>query len=145
MGRALILSVRAIFLASAMCLVVDSTAVSAGGNCQSKLVGNAYDCTVEFSEFATQNDCFDFRTGGLSQNFDLVIDNGPHYGCACDTTGSFKSPSFDSSLNSFHCLSSFEGFQYNGKVKAQKLSGHGTDEGGVSLIFSCTKRSSPCP
>ena len=61
----------------------------------------------------------------------------PDYGCACATTGSFKSPHFNGSPDQFVCDDD-EGGQLEGKVKGKKISGQGSDDNGNALIFSCT-------
>jgi hypothetical protein len=121
-----------------------SPAEAAGGNCQGKLVGNSYDCNEKYSDSSSDTECYKFETGGVSQNFDIFI-GFADYGCACDTTGSFNSPSFDRSSSTFECLSTLSGFLINGKLKGKKLKGQGTDVSGVSVIVACTERTSPCP
>jgi hypothetical protein len=120
-----------------------SSAEAKGGNCQSKLVGKAYDCEVKDSEGSTGSGCIEFESGKISIDFDLLI-GSDDYGCACDTTGSFKSPKFDASSSSFECLSIAAGFLINGNVKSKKITGQSIDESGNSEILSCTERSAPC-
>ncbi len=119
-----------------------SPAEAKGGNCQAKLVGNSYDCKVKASQGNTEPVCFKFESGGISMDFDLLISTDD-FGCACDTTGSYDSPSFDSSSSSFECLTG--NFLLNGTVKSKKITAQGIDEFGFTEIFSCTERSSPCP
>jgi hypothetical protein len=119
-----------------------STAEAGGGNCQDKLVGNFYNCTGKESSGMSPSGCITFETGGLSSNFDLVA-GSTHYGCACDTTGSFSSPSFDDSSSAFECVS--DEISINGKVKSKKISSQIVIQSGLSEVLSCTERSSPCP
>jgi len=124
-----------------------SSAEAKGGNCQDKLVGNAYDCTEKDSGGGTSPICWEFATGGSSSNFDLYLGDlgGTDYGCACQGNGSFKSPSFNSSSNEFECVGASFDFEWHGKVSSKKLSGQGSAADGESLFFSCTERTSPCP
>jgi hypothetical protein len=119
-----------------------SSAEAGGGNCQDKLVGNSYNCTEkESTGGGTVSGCLTFETGGVSSNFDLVIE-GEHYGCACDTTGSYKSPAYDSSSSAFGCV----GLDtlINGKLKSKKIAFQAITESGISDVLSCTETSS-CP
>jgi hypothetical protein len=117
--------------------------VEAGGNCQAKLVGNSYDCVFEIESTSPVDFCVEFETGGISSNFDLLIE-AADYGCACDNKGSFKSPSFDASGNTFECVGNGFGTEFNGKVSSDKLSGQGLTDVGTSIDFSCTKTTA-CP
>lgn len=83
-----------------MGLLAGSPSAVAGGNCQAKLVGKSFACNIKNSNGPAATDCFEFSTEGLSQHFDF-FDSTNNFGCACDTTGSFKSPKFDSSPNFF--------------------------------------------
>ena len=141
MGRSAGLLVVAMSCAFSMGLVGNPSSTEAGGNCQAKLVGNSYDCNLKISGSSPETFCFEFQTGGISANFDLFSVND--YGCTCDTTGSFKSPSFDSSSSAFECVD--DGTQINGKIKSKKLSGQIAVIDGTSAIYTCTLRSSPCP
>lgn len=136
MGRSASLSVVAMFSALLMGLLANSSSAVAGGNCQVKLVGKSFDCNIKISNGPAKTDCFEFFSGGISQHFDSFNSND-HFGCACDTTGSFKSPKFDSSPSAFECVDDV-GTQLNGKIKSNKISGQGTDEDGNSLIYTCT-------
>jgi hypothetical protein len=139
-------SFPAVLMFSAIVTVLlanSSSAEAGGGNCQAKLVGNAYDCDLEFSDTSPVTVCGDFFTGGLSSNFDFFIFPGGDYGCACETKGSFKSPSFDASASAFECVSE-SGFQFNGKVTSDKLSGQGTGADGESIDFRCKRRTTAC-
>lgn len=123
----------------------------AGGNCMAKLVGSAavapgFSCNVKFSNESPQGQCWLFGKGSLSQFFDLFTEPldasspdqlSPEYGCACDTTGSFKAPLFDRSADEFECDDD-QGGQLQVKVKDKKLSGQGSDDKGNAVIFSCT-------
>jgi hypothetical protein len=120
--------------ASLMGLLAGSVSAVAGGNCQDKLAGNSYACQIKISNGPATTDCFEFSTIGVSQNFNFFGLIGA-FGCACDTTGSFKSPKFDSSPNAFECVD-HSGTQINGKIKGKKISGQGTDEQGNSLIYT---------
>lgn len=132
-ASALMLATMPIFLIG---LLLDSSSAAAGGNCQAKLVTKSFACEVKLSNGPAHTDCFEFNSGGVSQQFDFF--NLEHsYGCACDTTGSFKSPNFDNSASGFECVDD-SGDQLNGKVKGNKISGQGTDEDGNSLIYTCT-------
>ena len=124
-------------------LLASSSSAVAGGNCQDKLVGNAYDCTEKIAS-GSFDVCWEFATGGSSANFDLSLDVSTDYGCACLAKGSFKSPSFDASSSGFECVGSSIHFEWQGKVSGDKLSGQGSDSTGGSVVFRCTKRSSPC-
>jgi hypothetical protein len=132
-------------LAFAMGFVGITSSAQAGGNCQAKLVGKSYDCNEKYSYSTADTGCYEFVTGGISDNFDLIIDGGADYGCACDTKGSFKSPSFDSSSSAFGCISTDIGYLINGKIKdKKKITGQGIDESGDSVIISCEVRATPC-
>jgi len=109
----------------------------ASGNCQAKLVGKSFACNLKLSNGPPTTDCFEFTSGGTSQNFNFFDDTIGNFGCACDTTGSVKSPKFDGSLDAFECVDD-TGTQINGKVKGRKISGQGTDIDGNSLIYTCT-------
>jgi hypothetical protein len=118
----------------------------AGGNCVGKLVGAAavapgFDCNVKFSNGSSEAECWTPATGFRSHFFDILTENTtvelPDYGCACDTTGSYKSPSFNSSADKFECDDD-EGGQLQGEVKGKKISGQGSDDQGNAFIFSCT-------
>jgi hypothetical protein len=119
-----------------MSLLAGSRFAVAGGNCQAKLVGKSFGCQVKFSNGPAKTDCFEFNAGGVSQYF-YFFDQIGNFGCACDTTASFKSPKFDGSSDAYECVDD-SGDQINGKVKGDKISGQGTDIDGNSLIYSCT-------
>jgi hypothetical protein len=121
----------------------------AGGICMDKLVGATavapgFDCNVEFSNGTSEAECWTPSTMFRSQFFDILTETLnspvmelPDYGCACDTTGSFKSPKFQSSADKFECDDD-EGDQLQGTVKGKKISGQGSDSMGNAFIFSCT-------
>jgi hypothetical protein len=136
MGRSASLLVIATCSAFLMGLLARSPSAVAGRSCQAKLVGKSFACNIKISNGPATTDCFEFGTGGMSQEFDF-FDSTSEFGCACDTTGSFKSPKLDSSPNSFECVDN-SGTQINGKVKGNKISGQGTDKDGNSLIYTCT-------
>jgi|HubBroStandDraft_4_1064222.scaffolds.fasta_scaffold197234_2 hypothetical protein len=123
-----------------------SSAEAKGGNCEAKLVGNSYDCTLNEPPNPPVPFCAEFETGGISVNFDLfLISTGTSdLGCVCDTTGSFKSPKIDGSSSVFECVDE-TGTQLNGKIKGKKLDGQASDAAGMSAIYTCTERSTACP
>ena len=123
-------------------LLANSRPAQASGKCQEKLVGKSYNCNFKYSDGTEGPVCFEFVTADVSALFDLDI-GGAEYGCSCDATGSYKSPTFDDS-STFECVSS-NSWQINGKTKSKKLSGQGSNRGGVSAIYTCTLSSSPCP
>ena len=112
------------------------------GNCQAKLVGNqtvgkAFRCTIKLSTGSSVSDCWTFGTGIFSvQHFDLVT-AFDEFGCTCGTTGSFKSPKFNSSADVIECDDG-EGSQLTGTIKGKKLGAQSVKEDGSSEIFSCT-------
>jgi hypothetical protein len=128
--------VRAVCSAVLMGLIASSPSAAAGGNCQAKLVGKSFACNIKSSNGPPTTDCFEFTTEGMSQHFDF-FDSTNNFSCACDTTGSFKSPSFDGSADAYECVDG-SGTQINGKLKGKKISGQGSDIDGNSLIYSCT-------
>ncbi|MGB0058598.1 hypothetical protein [Candidatus Binatus sp.] len=115
---------------------LSSPSAVAGGSCQAKLVGKSFACNLKFSNGPATTDCFEFNAMGISQHFSFFDDTIGNFGCACDTTGPFKSPKYDSSPNSFECVDD-SGTQINGKVKGDKISGQGTDIDGNSLTYTC--------
>jgi len=129
-----------------LCILAGLLACSASalaGNCQAKLVFKSFACTIKYSDGTTATDCWEFITNeGPSANFGFfdhqnVFDANNPFGCACDVTGSFKSPSFDNSPSAFACDDG-SGYQINGKIKGHKITGQGSDSSGDSAIFSCT-------
>ena|SRR5271168_2780159 len=130
-----------------------SFADSRGGNCQEQLVGKSYECAYLFfagdsGDFGKSN-CMEFVTGGISQNFKLVGKIGSlasDFRCACSKTGSYSSPSSPVAADSFDCVGSTSAnmVQFHGKIASNKLYGQASEEGGISIIFNCTKRSTPC-
>ena len=121
-----------------MALLANSFSAEAGGNCQSKLVGNSYSCNSDDQDLGAAPVTFSFSTGGLSDNFDLLIDSAD-YGCSCNTTGPLNSPNFDSSPITFECISLSTGYLVSGKVTGKKIKGQGTSVNGDGVIFTCTK------
>jgi hypothetical protein len=117
-------------------VLLASSLSEAAGNCQSKLLGKTYNCTVEDQDFGEDAFTFVFKTGGFSRNFDLFIDSA-EYGCSCNTTGSVGSPKFNSSSSNFECISTNDAYLINGKVNGKKISGQGTAKDGDGIIFSC--------
>jgi hypothetical protein len=138
------LSTAAICSALLMSLLAGSPCAAGGGNCQAKLVGKSFGCSIKSSNAVPSTNCFEFSTEGESQHFDF-FDNINNFSCACDTTGFFKSPKFDSSPSSWEC-SDDSGTQIDGTLKGKKISGEGTDLDGNSLIYNCTQLTSGnCP
>ena len=126
-------------------LFANFSSAEAKGNCQQTLAGKFFNCSEKYSGGNSDTACYEFETGGESADFDLYIDNtGSDYGCACDTTGSFKSPKFDSSSSSFECISLDTGFLLNGKGNSKKISGQGTYYLGEEVDFSCTVSDTSC-
>ena len=80
-------------------------------------------------------ECWTFAQGNLSKYFDIFTENTEtdldHYGCTCGATGSFKSPKFNSSSNTFECDDG-NGGRLNGTIKGKKLSGQSSNEDGSS-------------
>ena len=120
----------------------------AKGNCMAKLVGSAavapgFSCDVKFSDGSSVEECwFSFTPPMLSQFFDIFRESTSpsfedDYGCACTTTGSFKSPTFNGSADEFECDDG-KGDQLEGKIKGKKISGQGSDSQGNAIIFSCS-------
>jgi len=64
-----------IFSAFVMALLANSFSAEAGRNCQSKLVGNFYNCNTVDEDLGPQPGTFEFGTGGISRNFDLCVAN----------------------------------------------------------------------
>ena len=119
------------------------------GNCQARLSNNAYDCSVKTSFSAPFTDCFQFTSpGSESSNFDLTpIGLGSTLGCSCNPIGSFQSPGFNGSPNTFDCVGTdgTEFFDFTGKVTSKNIKGHAAANVGDSFVFDCVKRSSACP
>jgi hypothetical protein len=136
MGKSASLLVMATCSAFLMGLLASSPSDAAGGSCQAKLVGKSFACNIKSSNGPPTTDCFEFSTEGQSQHFDF-FDSMNNFSCACDTTGSFKSPKFDGSADAYECVDG-SGTQINGKIKGKKISGQGTDLNGNSLIYICT-------
>ena len=138
------LSFLSLAILSALFFGVFSAPVRAlAGNCQSKLVGDqmvgkAFRCTLKLSTGSTVPDCWTFATEGIfsTQHFDLITAYD-EFGCTCGTTGSFKSPKFNSSADVIECDDG-HGSQLTGKIKGKKLSAQSVNEDGSSEIFSCT-------
>jgi len=122
---------------------------SSSKSCQTTLDNNSYDCNVASSFGAPFTDCYEFISpGSESTHFDLFpagLDST--LGCSCDPTGSEKSPKFNASSSAFDCdgTDGTEYFDFAGKVTSKKVSGHISANNGSSFLFTCTKRSSPCP
>jgi len=148
MGRTRSFLSRRIVAIFVLGFVIPSAAL-AGGNCQNKFVAvdgvpAGFTCNVKFSNGPSMTECWTFAHGSLSQFFDIFTENTEtdldHYGCACGTTGSFKSPKFNSSSDTFECDDG-NGGRLNGNIKGKKLSGQSSNEDGSSEIFSCTRNS----
>jgi hypothetical protein len=138
----------AIFSMLVLGVVAPPVSSLAGENCAAKLVGKGaiaigFTCNVKFSNGSSMTECWTFAPGNLSQFFDiftetLPVENElPEYGCACDATGSFKSPHYDSSPDAFECDDG-NGTQLQGKLKGHKITGQSSDDQGNSAIFTCT-------
>jgi len=119
------------------------------GNCQARLGNNAYDCAVKSSFAAPFVDCYQFTSPGTeSSNFDLApVGLGSTLGCSCNPTGGFQNPRFNGSPNTFDCTGTdgTEFFDFTGKVTSSNVKGHVAANVGDSFVFTCVKRSSPCP
>ena len=138
----------AVFSTLVLGIVTAPASSLAGGNCMAKLVGSSaiapgFDCNVKsFAGGVTTvtEECWTFASGGHSQYFDIYTETGitelPQYGCACDTTGSYNSPRFDSSSDQFECADEMGG-QLQGKVKGKKITGQSSDAEGNAAIFTC--------
>ena len=73
MGKGRVLFTSAIFSAFLIGLLANSFSAQAGGNCQSKLVGNTYNCDQSEQGFAGGPFTAEFETGGYSEYFDMFI------------------------------------------------------------------------
>jgi hypothetical protein len=124
-------------------------------NCQDKLVGNSYDCSLVFlvaGGSTIEKDCVEFTTDGVSQNFDWVTIVGltVEAGCVCQTTGSsIKSFAVNASANAFECVgntvSDLGNFiQFHGTIEGKKLHVQASFETGQSIVIECMKRSMAC-
>jgi hypothetical protein len=120
-----------------------TSAEAGGGNCTDKLVGNAYNCDFKLSNGMPLTACVDFFTGGMSSEFDLNVGGGD-YGCTCQPKGSFKSPAFDASSDTFICVASF-GTTIIGKASSKKLTGQVGLDNGISGVVACTVSETACP
>jgi hypothetical protein len=143
MGRTTGFVVIAVCSVIVMGLIVNVPSVEAGGDCQAKLAGHSYECNFKDNDFAPYSFCFEFETGGTSPDFDLYY-SGVDSGCACDATGSAKSPSFDDSSTKFDCVDTTGGFTFTGTVKGKNLSVQGIGADGEESVGTCTLRDSPC-
>jgi hypothetical protein len=124
-------------------------------NCQDKLVGNSYDCSLVFlvaGGSAIEKNCVEFTTGGISENFDWVTVLGltVEAGCVCQTTGSsIKSFALDASANAFECVGNIvsdlgQFIQFHGTVEGKKLHVQASFETGQSIVIECRKRPMAC-
>ena len=116
--------------------LLSCSASALAGNCDAKLANKSFACTIKHSDGTTSTDCIEFTPTGPSANFNF-FDTENLYGCTCDVTGSFKSPSFDNSASGFACDDG-KGDQIYGKLKGRKITGQGSDSSGGSSILSCT-------
>ena len=134
-------------------LVCTSPGVAfAGGTCDAKLVGNSYDCTISFQTgeggavlgTETRNNCFEFITGGLSNNFDLVGSGLPSndLGCECEVTSSINLFFSHFSADAFECVGDL--VQVHGRVDSDKLRGQASESNGSIFQFVCRKTSTAC-
>ena len=137
--------VVAVAVFSAIALGMFAYSASAEANCQDKLVGKSFNCTSKESEFGTNTGCIEFETGGVSSHFDALFSGGADYGCSCQTTGGFNSPSFNDSSSSFECDEPDTAFEFTAKLKGKKITGGGANASGAdSFVLSCTLSSTPC-
>lgn len=121
-------------------------------NCQDKLVGNSYDCSLVAGGSTVEKDCVEFTTGGVSQDFDWVTVLGltVEAGCVCQTTGSsIKSFALDASANAFECVGNIVSdlgnfIQLHGTIEGKKLHVQASFETGQSIVIECRKRSMAC-
>jgi hypothetical protein len=123
-------------------------APSTPANCETKLDNNSYDCNVKSSFGTSFTDCYEFTSPGtISSHFDLFpVGLGTTLGCSCDPVGSFAKPRFNGSPNAFDCDGgSPEAFDFAGIVTPTKIKGHISSSVGDSFLFTCNKRSTPCP
>jgi hypothetical protein len=110
------------------------------GNCEEALTPKSYTCDEVYSDGDTDTTCYEFATGGVSENFDLYVASTINdYGCSCDAKGS----DFDASSSSFQCVSDFS-FAISGSVKKNKLKITGVDEDGNALVATCVESSTAC-
>ena len=139
MGKRKILFTGAIFSAFLTASLVGSFSAQAGGNCQSKLVGNTYNCTgVQEGYGSLGAFTVGFETGGSSQYFDMVFEAGADYGCSCDSSGSVAAPKYDSSSSTFECEEAVTGFGITGKVSGKKIKAQAVNGDGATALISCT-------
>ena len=117
-------------------LLIAPLAALAGGNCDAKLANKSFACTIKNSDGIVSSDCWEFTPTGPSAQFNFFDSKGL-FGCTCDVSGTFKSPSFDNSSSAFECDDG-AGDQIYGKLKGKKITGAGSDTMGDSLLFSCT-------
>jgi hypothetical protein len=140
MGKGKIHFTGVIVSAFVTAMLANSFSAQASGNCQSKLVGNSYNCEFNEEGFSEGATTADFETGGISADFDVIFGTAD-YGCACETKGSPSSPSYDSSSSTFVCAEkpSQGSFMLVGKVSGNKVTGQGTNASNVdgSFIFTC--------
>ena len=142
MGRMGVVAV-AVFSAIVMGMLANSP--SAEANCQDKLVGKSFNCNEKDSAGSPSSGCIEFETGGFSDNFDIFFSEGADYGFSCQTTGGFKTPSFNNSSTSVECVEPNTNFELTGALKGKKFSGGGANSSGTdSFVLSCTLSSTPC-
>jgi hypothetical protein len=143
MGRSSGLVTAAVCSAILVGMFANLPSAEAKSTCQAKLVDNSYDCNFKDNDFPPFTECWTFVTGGVSQYFDLF--NGfDDYGCGCNATGGFNSPSYNESSSAFECSDHSAPFLLIGKIKGKKLSVQGVGSTGEQYIGTCTLRSSPC-
>lgn len=134
-----------VFSAIVMLLFANLPSAQAGADCQSKLIGNTYNCTYTDNESNTSTECITFSTGGTSRYFDAVYDGTYDLGCACDASGSLGSAKFDASSDTFECSYTGGPELVTGKVKGKKLTNQGIEADGYQFIEQCTLTSESCP
>jgi hypothetical protein len=107
-------------------------------NCEDLLANNVYRCEVRSDAGFLNDDCLRFNstTPIESSNFDLSIDLlGDTLECSCKTTGSFKSPTFDSSKE-WVCTTPDTGYVWGGKVAGKgKITKVYANDSRALLIF----------
>jgi hypothetical protein len=138
---------RLLCLTLAACLLGGPLRGLATADCDSKLVGTAWDCNLSFSNPTfNYSPCVEFGHFGLSSDFDMFVSGFTgDEGCTCVATGSQKSPKFDSKPSNFECTEVIFPSSFLGKVSSKSLTGQYWDSSGLSGLLACKKRSSSCP
>jgi hypothetical protein len=118
--------------------------VLAHANCQSKVFGNSYDCTIAY-EGSTYNFCMEFGNFGDSAYFD----NGNTFdfqnmACACQSKGSANKPKFNQSGNQLSCTGVTYPDAFVAKVSGKKLNAQSVYDDGSTAIYTCKLSTTPC-